>query len=562
MGDNKSSIELKPEVAFITGLIKQLKSGKLRIPKFQRAYVWNKSQILDLFDSIYHMYPIGSLLIWETDQAMGYMEHLGPLEIPEPTEGEKYGYILDGQQRLTTLAVALGGDLFNNENSDWDHWRVYFDLEEDQFTYLRKKNPDINYFPLSVLTDTFRFLEQCKKFQDSSNTKSQLYMEKAVDLAERIMRTYTLPIVTIKDTTLNESVKIFSRLNSAGTKISDDQMVAALSFRQDSDGSDAFNLSEIITEVVNSLEASNFRDTSRALVLRAILGEMGLDVYRTSWDTLVNERISDLEKAAGQVLENFEFAVQFLKNEGITSESLLPYEMQLVLISIFYKFYRNKKNKSALDTLKRWFWVSSFLGWFAFGNATTIRRAILDLEKMANGQTDKFDSIDLSEPVKPLPISFNFRAGRTRAFCIFLMSLKPRNFENGEILDEGEVLSHGYKSYPYILRKTNAIGNQHSGPENRILLGQKFYPNELDRKGVINELLFAGTLSNLDEVLLSHGIDNEARMAFESIKMSDFLHLRRSYLEKKEIEFMMTKGVTPPSDNGSGDYSMENEFDE
>jgi len=49
--EEKTSITVKPEVTFLEDLFKEIASGKLRIPRFQRPFVWKPDDMLSLFDS-------------------------------------------------------------------------------------------------------------------------------------------------------------------------------------------------------------------------------------------------------------------------------------------------------------------------------------------------------------------------------------------------------------------------------------------------------------------------------------------------------------------------------
>lgn len=59
---------LQPEPGHFT--FEQLKSkiedGNIKIPQFQRQFVWNKEKATKLLDSIVKGYPIGSFILWET----------------------------------------------------------------------------------------------------------------------------------------------------------------------------------------------------------------------------------------------------------------------------------------------------------------------------------------------------------------------------------------------------------------------------------------------------------------------------------------------------------------
>ena len=49
----------------LQNLVADVASGKYRIPRFQRDYVWPPKKVLELFDSIYKEYPIGSFFLWK-----------------------------------------------------------------------------------------------------------------------------------------------------------------------------------------------------------------------------------------------------------------------------------------------------------------------------------------------------------------------------------------------------------------------------------------------------------------------------------------------------------------
>ena len=54
-----------PKEQSIQSLVADISDGKLLLPELQRGYVWKAVQVRDLFDSLYHEYPSGKLLVWE-----------------------------------------------------------------------------------------------------------------------------------------------------------------------------------------------------------------------------------------------------------------------------------------------------------------------------------------------------------------------------------------------------------------------------------------------------------------------------------------------------------------
>jgi hypothetical protein len=99
----------------IIGILNQIKNGEVVLPAIQRDFVWSDSQITNLLDSILRGYPVGIALMWETYEPLQYREfvtnHRGGLRalFKETKKGERRRVVLDGQQRLQSLYVAVYG---------------------------------------------------------------------------------------------------------------------------------------------------------------------------------------------------------------------------------------------------------------------------------------------------------------------------------------------------------------------------------------------------------------------------------------------------------------------
>ncbi|ELY5851361.1 DUF262 domain-containing protein, partial [Cronobacter turicensis] len=123
----------------INQLIRKVRAGHFLIPQFQRDFTWKEAQTKLLVDSIARNYPIGSLLI------LGKNEDIPLVSRPihaffEPEEdvtidssinykNEAY-YVLDGQQRLTSLARV-----FLNAHP---HKSYYFDLYKMHYSFVNE----------------------------------------------------------------------------------------------------------------------------------------------------------------------------------------------------------------------------------------------------------------------------------------------------------------------------------------------------------------------------------------------------------------------------------------
>lgn len=52
----------------IKDVFNELEKGNMKIPRFQRGYVWERSKIVKLLNSIYEEHPIGTFFIWEASK--------------------------------------------------------------------------------------------------------------------------------------------------------------------------------------------------------------------------------------------------------------------------------------------------------------------------------------------------------------------------------------------------------------------------------------------------------------------------------------------------------------
>ncbi|MCQ2262213.1 MAG: DUF262 domain-containing protein [Bacteroidales bacterium] len=83
-------------ISQILGLIE---ANDIAIPEIQRPFVWRKSQVRDLMDSLYKGYPTGYIIIWKNPSVK--------LKNGQLSEGKKV--LIDGQQRITALMTAIAG---------------------------------------------------------------------------------------------------------------------------------------------------------------------------------------------------------------------------------------------------------------------------------------------------------------------------------------------------------------------------------------------------------------------------------------------------------------------
>jgi hypothetical protein len=131
-------------------LIDMHRRAELQLPAIQRGYVWRAPRVRDLLDSLYRGYPSGSILVWETDEPVSTRD-FAIAQQGTAFIGRKL--LLDGQQRITSLAAVLSGELvqvrgrkrpidilFNLDHPD--ELTEFLEVEEDELDLLGEENGD------------------------------------------------------------------------------------------------------------------------------------------------------------------------------------------------------------------------------------------------------------------------------------------------------------------------------------------------------------------------------------------------------------------------------------
>ena len=118
-----------PSTKSLDALVVDIDRGMTKIPQFQRDFVWTKQKSADLLDSILKGYPIGTFIYWETKEELRSVRNIGGLELPDTPKGKFVQYVLDGQQRLTSLYAAVKGAKIDRDGEEEDFSEFWVDLE-------------------------------------------------------------------------------------------------------------------------------------------------------------------------------------------------------------------------------------------------------------------------------------------------------------------------------------------------------------------------------------------------------------------------------------------------
>ncbi|MBS1519476.1 MAG: DUF262 domain-containing protein [Bacteroidetes bacterium] len=415
--------------------------GIIRVPAFQREFVWKIKDKLELFDSIKNGYPIGSILFWrpgaESDGEFFHFEaeKIGSYYIP--TRTAEHFFILDGYQRISTLFGCLVNPYETTllrDNEEWQReYNFIYNLREDKFEYTKKgKTTDLEIYkvPLYKLVDSkefFGFQKQLLK-ANLSDIEVQKYIARYENLSARLVD-YQLPSIDIVGGTAVEAVDIFSRVNSTGVRISDDWKISALSFNPARN----FRLGTEIDLLLEDLKNYNFGTIKRNLILQCIINSFGKVFFDQSNSKILEELAirGDFIDITRATLSSIKKAVRFLHEElWVLNSKLLPYNNQLIFITDFFAKSLNPTNES-LVALKRWFWITSYSGYFTIYNLSKQRLAYNEFQYFI--QNSQHDPVYIDKPgkkfaVTKIPIRISMGSVRAKSLALLMLNRIKEHF--------------------------------------------------------------------------------------------------------------------------------------
>jgi uncharacterized protein with ParB-like and HNH nuclease domain len=241
---------------FISLINNEEEQGGLWLPNIQRYFIWKEEQIERLFDSIMREYPIGSLLIWKTKEPIkirkfidNYKEGLKLIDFYVPKNEKIKLVVLDGQQRLQSLFIALRGS-YNGKELCFNVLSGEEDEEEDirfEFKFIKPSKADISRGWVKIkdiVYDNREYDEIAENIVEKIEEKRPLVS--LSDEEKRLVRKNILKLIkefrdkeniayTELDSVdnpeaykLNDVVEIFIRANAGGTPLSKSDLMFSL----------------------------------------------------------------------------------------------------------------------------------------------------------------------------------------------------------------------------------------------------------------------------------------------------------------------------------------------
>lgn len=453
------SDRIKPTDYHIRSYLEDLLRKSYQIPTFQREVVWDRNSVKKLWDSIYRFYPIGSVLIWKTNLKLQNHRAIGGHVISDENGSSSFKYILDGQQRTTSMLTSLyGGHIEGRDNFDPT---LYFDLtvedqdEIDDETYKQRflfwdeiDDKDGTYKRNSGRMNRYReglviklrdvmdhFGDVERKLVEGNHPNYEDPIRKRLREIRDVLDRYRLSFIELSGIEVSEVCQIFERINQEGKPLDIFDIVVAKTFRLSQNGTNGFYLRELIDNFRDELVGSNFAavdDITYLQIIAMIINQENpdagiLNVTPVYLNRLRTEHIEAVWEGAKKAIRRlFDFFDNHLHLKG---PKLIP--NRYYYLTLANHFYENRYPK--YDFLKQYFWYFSFHNDDLLTNTTQMRRHVqmmTEAKKKAPVDFDRF----LIDKDQLRRAAYSTRGRLSTAILALLANQEPRDWENTDKL--------------------------------------------------------------------------------------------------------------------------------
>ena len=511
-------------------LVKLAWAGKIRVPHFQRDFRWSWEDVRRLFDSIVKGYPVGSLLLW-TRKATAQTVQLGALQIKAPASEDAF-WVVDGQQRLTSLANALHPD-----GGTEPRFALAYHLAAEEFI----KTPSVEdplAIPLPVIFDLQQILRWFAEHPEISE-----HLDQATAITRKI-RQFEVPAYLVRQGDPHVLQDIFDRMNNYGKRLSRAEIFSALNAGDENARDDSLTFEKIAEHIDIDLQ---FGILDNETVLAAVLARRGPEVRRDIRNEFLAKGDEGREAAYRAGEEALHRAVRFLQNDvGVPHVSMLAYRYILVVLARVFAFFpdpdpRNKR------LLKRWYWRAAIASPEHFRGGTPAAARVLCNRVTSDSLTESvqglLSAVEVSNPRTLDLTRFATNEAATKILLTIWWSYGPRNPETWEQYTQADLAAAlvdrntARDAVQYLIPRRAVAASRRPWASDRVLMPIV----DIDARelpDIISLTPKVGGEDRWQEMILSHCITRDMAQLLASGSIDKFLDARQSLLDSRARQFL------------------------
>jgi len=379
----------------IKDVVESIHKKKYLLPAIQREFVWNTYQIERLFDSIMRNYPISSFLFWQVEKEnvtdfkfyeflREYHERDNRHNSKADVNGEEeITAILDGQQRLTSIYVALKGTFAEKlPRKRWDNDKAYpktklylnlvsksehSELEFD-FCFLTEdeaKENDDNSFWFSVGEilnlkepgEVNSYLIQNGIFQNYTQEQANFANNTLFQLHNVIHITPLISYYKEKSQSLDKVLNIFIRINSGGTILSYSDLLLSIATAQWEEKDAREEIIKFVDEINDIGNGFNF---NKDFVLKSSLVINDFSDFAFKVDNFNKANMLKIERNWENLTDAIRIAVKLVASFGYNRETLtsnnaiIPIAYYLHKINATESYPDSNNNLEDKEKIRKW----------------------------------------------------------------------------------------------------------------------------------------------------------------------------------------------------------------
>lgn len=446
----------------LTTYLDELIAKNYQIPTFQRDVVWEQENVKKLWDSIYKFYPLGSILIWKTDLKLQNHRQIGGHQITDTNFSRtEYQYILDGQQRTTSLLTSLyGGSIEGRSEFNpllYVDLTIPIDSDTDDESY---RNRFLFWSEIDDRNGEIRYnIGKSKRFNEGlivklidiknnfANIQASVFNSQVVNkdfnhpiLAELlkikgVLDNYRISFIEVKGIQVSEVCQIFERINQAGKPLNIFDIVVAKTFKPaiqqtaTTPADKGFYLRDLIDDFrsQNNSEFLKINDLDYLQILAVIISHnVPNSGVRNITDRYLNEIKTEhilavWEDTKKAILKTFDF---FENHLHIKTPYLIPFRYLYFTIAAY--LYKNSSPDYSL--LKKYFWFNSFHNDDLLSNTTQLWKHIEFLNKCKSNEPIIFDRF-LIDKQRLRTATYSSKGRMSRAILALYSNAQPKDWK-------------------------------------------------------------------------------------------------------------------------------------
>ncbi len=413
-------------------LFTDIDTGRMKIPKFQRDFVWTNVQTAKLIDSIIKGFPVGTFILWKTRERLRHFRNIGNVALHDIPRGAAALYVLDGQQRITSLYAVRKGVRVTKKGQEIDYKRISINLALDPDEDEEIVTPD-------PPEDGTPYMSVHKLLNGSIDELASEYREhlRKISTYQRRLTGYDFSTIVIEDYPIDVACEVFTRINTGGTELTLFEIMVAKTYDEERD----FDLAKKYDWLVNNkgaekdLEDVGFDTVPASTVLQCIAAHLDGRVRRKDILKLDKLRFINCWPDVKSGIFN---AVDYIRSQlRIPVSRLLPYNALLVPFTYF--FIRNDGRSPSTrqnKLLVQYFWWASLSHRFISGVESKLAQDLERMDHILNDQVPSYQGEGVEVTIQNLTETW-FSAGD--AFCRAILCIyayqQPKSFaDNGLVI--------------------------------------------------------------------------------------------------------------------------------